>query len=163
MDPQTATQKTFTVFVNSAIPIGEVMDALVRATGCRMGNVDVPWQSLKSRNSAPPCFSVKAEMKLTSYICDLPTDEAIAFAGQHEGGTYQPATAHELVTFLTTFVKEQLEFPQYPVVALGEPGDECGPIVAYAYMAGNQRMLFISRPTPNCKWEAGCRFLIVKK
>lgn len=161
---QVVAPEAFTVFVNPATPINELMDALVKATGCRMGNVDVPWQALDSKTCASECSSVEMKMRLAVGGQDYSLSEAPGFISAYDGGECRPANTRELLVFLATYVKEQLRYPEYPVVAFGEHGDERGPIVAYAYISGQgDRMLYIGRPSDTCKWEAGCRFLVVKK
>lgn len=150
--------EVFTTFVNPAIPIRELVDALARATGCQMGNEDVPWQSLAGIVAPPPRPSVETKIRLRECENDYSGAEAIALIGIN--GTDRPANARELIVFLTTFAGEQLK---YPIVALGEPGDAAGPIVAYAYMVGGMRMLFIGRPSETCRWEVGCQFLVAEK
>lgn len=157
---QVVTPETFTVFVNPATPINELMEGLVRATGCRMGNVDVPWSALGSKVSAYECSSVEMNMRLAVSCRDHQHSDALEFLGAYEGGNWRPANARELIVFLMTLVDEQLK---HPVVALGETDDLLGHIVAYAYKFEDRRMIFIGRPSDTCKWEAGCRFLVVKK
>lgn len=146
---------TFTTLVSHTTPISRLMEVLVEKTGCRMGNIDAPWPVLNSRVLAPPESSVETKIRLCYSDQDLSPDQANSLAITSES---RPATVRELLIFLWTYPEEQFK---YPLVALGEPGDADGPIVAYGYMVGRDRLIFIGRPSESCKWEAGCRFLIV--
>ncbi len=157
---QATVAEVFTVYVNPATPIDELVEALARATGCRMGNVDVPWQVLDFKVSASQCSAVEMKMRLAVCQTDLTPARALPFIDSYREGTCRPANARELIIFLTTFVEEHLK---YPIVAVGEAGDLRGPIVAYAYLFEGRRLIFVGRPSSDCKWGAGCQFLVVEK
>ena len=131
------------------------MELVVEKTGCKLGSVYNIWAFLDSRVIAPPEASIETKMKLLVHDLDLSSPSASELIGKNQA---RAATVRELLTFLWTYPEEQLK---YPVVALGEPPDGNTPIVAYAYMVGNTRMIFIGVPSDTCKWEAGCRFLVV--
>ncbi len=131
------------------------MEQLVAQTGCKLGNMDTPWKALDSRTLAPPEASIETKMKLLACEQDLSSSEALQLATKN---ATRAATVRELLSFLWIKPEEQLN---YPIVALGEPGADDGPIVAYSYMVGGVRMLFIGKPSDTCKWEAGCRLLVV--
>ncbi len=144
-----------TVFVSHTTPVSKLMELLAKKTGCGMGNLDVPWKTLDSRLLAPPEPSAEMKMGLLADGKDMSSPEALLLAEQKSA---RAATVRELLMFLWTFPEEQLN---YPIVALGEPDAVDGPIVAYSYVVGGARMVFIGKPSETCKWEAGCRFLVV--
>ena len=94
-------------------------------------------------------------MRLVPVTEDLQSRAAMDLIGSNQS---RPASIRELLTFLWTYPEEHLK---YPIIALGEPPDEAGPIVAYSYVANGVRLIFIGRPSDTCKWEAGCRLLAI--
>ncbi len=144
-----------TVFVSHTTPVSQAMGLLQEKTGCNVGNLDAPWKTLDSRVITPPEASIETKMKLLVHEQDLSSPDALQLIAKN---ATRAATVRELLSFLWLHPEEQLK---YPIVALGEPGADDGPIVAYSYMVGPVRMIFIGRPSDTCKWETGCRLLVV--
>ena len=145
----------FTVFVSHTTPVSRLMELLAEKTGCRVAERGVPWKTLDTRVIAPPAPSVETKMCLIPVTEDLQSRAAMDLIVSNQS---RPASTCELLAFLWTYPEEHLK---YPIIARGESPDEGGPIVAYSFVAKNDRLVFIGRPSDTYKCEAGCRLLVI--